>query len=156
MPKRVPLVGLAILASMTLGACGAEEPSAEVASDSAAADAAATTSPSPTLPSDPPQSAAPGEIMYAANETLVIDHVGRYEWHSDSLPGLSGPPSSILFEYRFNGDVQTTEETAVPETLKDGSSDMIFTFNVKSYTGSPVLQIIKAAVAEPSGSTETP
>jgi hypothetical protein len=84
--------------------------------------------------------------MYAADVTVNIDHTGKYEWHSPSLPASAGDPGGgTLFEYRFNGDVQTSNELAAPERLANGETDMVFTFEVENYTGTPVLQIIKAA-----------
>jgi hypothetical protein len=110
----------------------------------------AAASESTALPSDPPQSALPGEVMFAAAETVTIDHKGTYLWKSPVMTVPDALPAE-LFEYRFNGDVKTSDEHAVVVKDSDTSAHMEFTFTVDEYSGDPVLQIIKAAAAYDGG-----
>lgn len=139
---------VAAIAGLSLSACGSQVSPLQAGDSTAQSASSSSPSASLTLPSDPPQSADPGQLLYATNQVLTIDHTGKYEWHSRELPSSSGTPSAILFTYRFVGDVQSSNVDARPEILTDGGSDIIFTFDVNSYSGSAVVQIIKAAAHE--------
>jgi hypothetical protein len=124
------------------------------ASDSSSASPSGDASSALDLPTDPVQSADPGQLLYDANKVVTIDHDGDYVWHSSELPRSAGTPGAILFEYRFNGDLQESDVVAKPEVLDNGNSDIVFTFHVENLHGPAAVQIIKAAAHELEGDAQ--